>query len=302
MTAPIRRGRGKSAKTLRLVELARAIAEECQPITGRGIAYKLFTMGEIASMHTNEVRKVYAANGWARDHGIIPWEWIVDETREAESIPTWASPDERIASAIRNYRRDYWESQPLDVEVWSEKGTVRGVLRPILDRFGLTFRVLHGFGDKGTMHATAERSIQSLKPCVVLYVGDWDPSGLYMSEADAPGRIAKYGGRVHFERIALTAPDLPDLPSFDAATKGKDPRYRWFVERYGHQCWELDAMSPVDLRARVERQVVELIDIPAWNHLVHVEDAERESMERFHASWRASISVPDQKYSEEGAR
>ena len=26
-----------------------------------------------------------------------------------------------------------------------------------------------------------------------LYVGDWDPSGLYMSERDLPDAIAKYG-------------------------------------------------------------------------------------------------------------
>ena len=50
------------------------------------------------------------------------------------------------AVVINGYRRDYWNQQPVRVEVWSEKGTVRGVLQPVLDEYGVGFRVMHGFG------------------------------------------------------------------------------------------------------------------------------------------------------------
>ena len=31
------------------------------------------------------------------------------------------------------------------MEVWSEKGTIRGVLKPVLDHYAVGFRVMHGF-------------------------------------------------------------------------------------------------------------------------------------------------------------
>ena len=42
--------------------------------------------------------------------------------------------------------------QPLAIEVWSEKGTVRGTLQPVLREFGVTFRVMHGYSSATTLH------------------------------------------------------------------------------------------------------------------------------------------------------
>ena len=73
--------------------------------------------------------------------------------------------------------------------MWSEKGTVRGTLAPVLNKYGVTFRVMHGYGSATALHAIAEASAVSDKPLTVLYVGDWDPSGLHMSEIDLPDRL-----------------------------------------------------------------------------------------------------------------
>ena len=75
-----------------------------------------------------------------------------------------------------------------------------------------------------------------------------------MSEVDLPARFAKYDGdHIKLKRIALTVDtDCAGLPSFPAADKRKDPRYKWFVANYGDRCWELDAMDPNDLRDCVE--------------------------------------------------
>jgi hypothetical protein len=45
--------------SLDLIKKMSAIAEEAQPITGRGVGYKLFTAGLIASMATSETARVY---------------------------------------------------------------------------------------------------------------------------------------------------------------------------------------------------------------------------------------------------
>jgi hypothetical protein len=54
-----KKGRGMAQRSLDLIEAMRVVAEAAQPITGRGVGYKLFTQGFIASMATSEMAKVY---------------------------------------------------------------------------------------------------------------------------------------------------------------------------------------------------------------------------------------------------
>jgi hypothetical protein len=73
-------------------------------------------------------------------------------------------------------------------------------------------------------------------------------------------------------------------------TKRGDSRYRWFRANYGHRCWELDALSPVDLRADVERAIRAVIDWDAWSHSGVTEAAECHSLGTILNNWRSVIS------------
>ena len=53
--------------------------------------------------------KVYRLLKEAREEGIIPWEWIVDETRELERVSSWKNPAAFMRAAARSYRRDALE-------------------------------------------------------------------------------------------------------------------------------------------------------------------------------------------------
>src|SRR3974390_2262498 len=96
-------------------------------------------------MERAEMQRVYRLLKEAREEGIIPWEWIVDETRGLERRASWNDPADYVNKVSRAYRRDFWNQQPVRVEIWSEKGTVRGVLAPVLDEYGVGFRAFHGF-------------------------------------------------------------------------------------------------------------------------------------------------------------
>ena len=63
---------------------------------------------------------------------------------------SWNDPADLRPHRQPSYRRDFWNQQPVRVEVWSEKGTVRGVLAPVLDEYGVGFRVMHGFSSATT--------------------------------------------------------------------------------------------------------------------------------------------------------
>jgi hypothetical protein len=282
----VRRGRGMAQKSIDLIDAMRGIVEAVQPVTGRGVGYKLFIMGMIPSMSTKDMQRVYRLLKEAREQGLIPWEWIVDETRDIERVSTWDDPKEYARCVAQSYRRDFWNQQPVRVEVWSEKGTVRGVLAPVLNEYAVGFRVMHGFSGATTVYDVAQDS--DGRPLIALYCGDYDPSGMYMSERDLPDRVKRYGGdHVDVRRIALTRPDLVDLPSFSASDKYKDPRHDWFVKNYGDQCWELDAMDPNALREQVEEQIVALIEPEAWERCDLVNRAEEESLQTILSQWDA---------------
>lgn len=287
------RRRGKSRATVAMVKAAHAILKEIQPATVRAVCYRLFTMNLIDAMTKANTDKVSRALVWAREQEIIPWEWIVDETREVEQVPSWSDPESLIRAAVSQYRKDYWLHQPNHVEVFSEKGTVRGTLKPVLDQFGVAFRVMHGYSSATAIKSIAEMSAASGKPFIALYVGDWDCSGLHMSEIDLPQRITEYGGDVDVVRLALSKDDVEhgQLPSFHADTKRGDPRYKWFVRNYGTTCWELDALSPVVLRDRIRAAIIHRLDVSTWNRMVDVEAAERESMSDVLEQWNKSMQA-----------
>lgn len=294
-----RRGRGKSPRNLELIEAARKILAEIQPATVRAVCYVLFTMELIRSMAKSETNRVSTQLTWAREHGVIPWDWVVDETREAERVNAWENPAEYVETVTRSYRRDRWTDQPDWVEVWSEKGTVRGTLAPVLHEYGVTFRVMHGYGSATALYTAARETCHTEKLLTILYVGDWDPSGLHMSEVDLTRRLLRYGGNVHVVRLALTEPDTQSgLPSFRAETKRRDPRHRWFVNRFGARCWELDALSPVVLRKRVDQAIVDRLDLVAWQRADVAEQAERDSLTSILSTWPGSISGQASKYGE----
>jgi hypothetical protein len=110
---------------------------------------------------------------------------------------------------------------------------------------------------------------------------------MYMSEEDLPARFAKYNGdHIDLRRIALTDGQVAGLPSFPAADKRKDPRYRWFVANHGPHCWELDAMDPNDLRHCVQLEIEKLIEPVAWARCDAVNRAEQASLRTILEGWR----------------
>ena len=119
-TGPKKVGRGMAQPSLDLIEAMRDIAEAAQPITGRGVGYKLFTRGLIPSMARSEMERVYRLLLTAREQGIIPWEWIVDETREFERVA-----DLGRSRAVRPHRRPLLPPRLLESAAAPRRGLER---------------------------------------------------------------------------------------------------------------------------------------------------------------------------------
>jgi hypothetical protein len=281
--------RGLAQKTTDLIEAAAAILSEIQPATVRAVCYRLFVQELIANMSKGETDKISRALTKARERGLIPWEWIVDETRQVSRLPSWRDPEGFMQVVKQSYRKDWWTDQPRRLLVVSEKATIGGTLRPVLDDYSVGFLVLHGFGSATAMNDLAELSVSDLRPLTLLYVGDHDPSGRHMSDADIPGRLERYLGEAELVRLAVTPRQIEthDLPTFSADTKSKDARYRWFLNRHGKMCCELDALDPNVLRQTVERAISARIDQDRWKRAEVTERAEMASLQNFLETWPA---------------
>jgi hypothetical protein len=319
----VRRGRGRARATLELIEKMIEVAEPIQPCGVRALAYQLFNRKLIPSMGLKHTQKVSTLSVIAREEGTMPWGWIVDPTREQQGVPTWADPVEFAWTMQRAYRRNKWQDQPTHVSVWSEKATVEGTIRPVLERYEVPFQFLHGWSGATPVWDAARANLDRDQDTLILYIGDYDPSGMYMSEADLPKRLARYSSadprvrskkdvdlgwarrflaenRLEIRRIALSEADtvalgeatrFPASDKKDKPDKKGDSRYAWFVRNYGDWCWELDALSPRVLRDRLEQAIAAELDWESWDRCCRGEEAEREVIIDTCRRWR-SISVP----------
>ena len=157
--------RGLSESTKELIEYARRLLEADHPQTLRQLHYAIFSRQEIdyandkasyarLSRVTTTARRSYREWELAGEIGpepavSIPPDWMVDEGRQPETVNVWEDAAAYIETVKRCYRRDAWQDQRHRVEVWSEKGTVLGAIRPVAERWGITLRVSHGFGSVG---------------------------------------------------------------------------------------------------------------------------------------------------------
>ena len=134
-------GRGLAQKTLDLIGVCYEILSAEQPLTVRAVCYRLFNRKLIPTMGKNATARVSTVLTTARERGMIPWEWIVDETRDISGWANWDDPDRFLAETRDTYRKDRWADQPERVFVVSEKGTVGGIIRPILAAYAVPFAV-----------------------------------------------------------------------------------------------------------------------------------------------------------------
>jgi hypothetical protein len=286
--------RGRSKETILLLEECREVCRALHPISVRGVGYQLFIRKLIDSMETANVARVSRILTLARiTLKIIPPDWIVDETRKLEMDLAFRDLREYSQYIKAWWKKDYWAFQPHYVVIVSEKSTVKGIIDPVREEWGVGWLSVHGFNSTTNIYDLVKKMAQDNRHFVFLYIGDFDPSGGYMSEVDLPKRLIEVGkeffpGKVDFElhRVALTISDTRSLGpnlSYDVTKprpgkKKPDPRLPWFRPRYGDRGFELDAMNPNLLRDRVTEEIKRYIDWEAWEHCRLVGEAEQESL------------------------
>jgi len=254
-------------KTQHLIDTARTILAEHCPMTVRQVYYQLVSR-QVIENNRSQYQAVSRALVEARQHGAIPWDWIEDRTRRPRTPAMWKSLADFAESALAQYRRDVWTTQPSRIEAWVEKDALSGIFEDVLRPYGVTLNVGRGYDGWSSIHDAAERGVD-----IVLYFGDFDPSGedIWRSLDERLGESG--GGEV--AHCALGEEDVERYNLPPDFTKPTDTRSASFVARHGDRAVELDAL-PVDvLRARIVSEVEKRMDLGALTKVRQVEKADR---------------------------
>ncbi len=191
----------------------------------------------------------------ARLCGLVPMHAISDETRPVTTWHTNATPDQFLRQELDRFAKDYWrdllQSQPNHIEILVEKNTVEPIVNVIAFEYTIPLTSGRGFCSIPPRQQMLERFRRSGKERMVLIVvSDFDPEGESICESFARSMRDDFGVDIMCVKAALTYQQTQEL-ELPPALQAKDTssRYAGFVEKYGDEVYELEALPPEQLQS-----------------------------------------------------
>ena len=236
-------------------------------MTLRQLYYQLVAADEIPNKQT-EYDKLGSVVNDARLAGMIDWSHIVDRTRNLKALPHWSSPEDIISVVADQYRIDKWATQSYRAEVWIEKEALAGVFERICNTLDVPYFSCRGYTSQSEMWSAAQRLrsyTKNKQTPVILHFGDHDPSGMDMTR-DVIDRLEMFtGNTLDVRRLALNMDQIEQYQPPPNPAKLSDSRAVAYIEQYGDESWELDALEPDALAGLVRGAIESVIDRDAWN-------------------------------------
>ena len=257
---------------LHKVEVILKELEDYKPLTLRQVYYQMVGKGFIDNT-VSQYGMLSNLIKWARIHGQVAWDDIEDRGRTFHNESGWGSKDSFIKQELDNflagYRRDLLQTQDKYIEIWIEKDALSSIFTKIASPYTVSVVVNKGFTSISFLHEFQERIHNHKgKEIIMLYFGDFDPSGIEMLDAmktTLQDELSVSG--VKYKRIALLKEDIfkYKLPNNPDALKKTDTRAKKHLEAYGELAVELDALRPDVLERKIKRAIEAELDIDVFN-------------------------------------
>jgi hypothetical protein len=250
------------------------------PTNGRFVFYELEQQGNVRKSRKGESRRergdelpreqtVTDALIWLRDKGVIPWDWIADETRTVYGYDRPESVTAALRGTVEYAQINPWPGAP--PLVLCESRSLSGVLRAVVDdeyraQIAATNGQVGGFlrTEIAPLLADAERD--------VFYMGDLDHQGAQIE--DNTRRVLEHllGRELGWTRIAITPEQVAErdlLPMLKVDNRYRPPLH--------HEAWEAEALTQRVVVALVREALAALLPEPLADVLER-ERAEREML------------------------
>ena len=172
------------------------------------------------------------------------------------------TPQEALYGVERRLVLDPWRDQDNYVEVWIEKDALIGTIERAADQMRVTRMACKGYLSASAAYEAGQRFDNARargKNCILIHLGDHDPSGIQMTEDNEKRSQLFSRGFVEVRRIALNMNQISLYNPPPNPAKMTDSRAADYVRRYGTSSWELDALDPRVLDRLVRDEIEDLI-------------------------------------------
>jgi hypothetical protein len=270
-------------QTAELDERLLEIARDEQPTSVRGMYYMAMGAGLIdkdAQGTRNNYLRVQRRILRLRRDGRMPYHWITDGGRTVYRHNRFDGVYDFAAAAADIYRKDYWMNSPIRVEVWVEKDAMAGKLAPVVrDEFGLGLYVSRGFASETYLQEATVQIRYDGRPTYVYLLTDFDASGVEIAET-VERELVKHAAPVDVfvERIATTPAQIKEYRLITQPVTRTDSRARRFIQKFGTQTAELDAIPATEVRRLVRAAIERHMDPRRLALLRMVEEQERDGI------------------------
>jgi hypothetical protein len=251
-------------------------------LTLRALHYRLVAAGMINDI--SHYKKVVNAMIEARWEGLLDFDDFLDHERESigktdfelTSVESQVSKaKDQIKLWATSYRKNRWENQTYYPEVFIEKKALQGVFESPCQEWDVALNPCKGYPSLTFLHEASlrfENAIHEDKQPIILYFGDYDPSGENIPETIVEN-LNRMGVEVELKRIALMEQQVLEWNLPPAPTKLTDTRSKRWT---GIGQVELDAVEPRQIVRLCENALHDIFDQEAFRELLSRQEDEKE--------------------------
>lgn len=239
------------------------------PFTIRQLYYQLVGR-DLIENNSNTYNNVCKLLTKARMQGLLDWDIIIDRTRVYKPNFGFKHIEQFIGYQAENmmevYRRDLMQNQPYYIEIWVEKDALFTIFQGIANEYTIPLVICKGYSSVTFLNNYYERAVTKDKPLLILYYGDFDPSGLDMLRNYRKKLTIDFGLDVYVDMGALKYEHIQqyNFPINPNAIKPKDKKSKAFIQKYGNVSVELDAMDPLVLQGILKMDLAKYIDLEEY--------------------------------------
>jgi hypothetical protein len=225
-------------------------------VTLRQLFYRLVSR-QLVPNTDGAYKRLSELTAQARRDGWFPR--LIDRGRSIHRRLHFDSPAGALERLTRSYRLGRTRGQNVSLYLAAEKAGIVSQLQAWFGGLGIPVLALGGYASQTYADRVAADVARQGRPSVLLYAGDFDPSG----EDIDRDFIERSGCWCKVVRVVLSASQvhiyrLPVNPG-----KVTDSRAAAFTERHGALMQvELDALDPTDLRALFRAAIDGYWDVP----------------------------------------